>query len=55
MLFDLLDAYAARDVDGAAARDRLLRERTGLDEAALARAAGRLLLATYAPESVARG
>ena len=55
VLFDLLDAYAARDVDGAAARDRLLRRRTGLDEAALARAAGRLLLATYAPESLARG
>jgi hypothetical protein len=55
VLFDLLDAYERRDVTGRAARDRVLRARTGMDEAALARAAGRLILATYAPAVAAGG
>jgi hypothetical protein len=53
VLFDLLDAYDSREVEGRAARDRVLLERTGLDEATLARAAGRLILATYTPDAAA--
>jgi len=53
-LWSLLDALDRPGTRGAADRARVLRERTGLDEARLAERAGGLLLATYAPVAAAR-
>ena len=54
-LWSLLDALDRPGTRGAADRARVLRERTGLDEARLAERAGGLLLATYAPVAASRG